>query len=132
MRIIGTASTMRVAMELGQAAAGINGKVSRVVRHHSMLLQNRVKANASGRPGPRVVTGDYRRSIDRRVDRSGPATVGYVGTNEPQGRRLEFGFTGVDSLGRFFDQPPYPHFGPSFDDTVDGFLDDLGNAGADL
>ncbi|MEV0446303.1 hypothetical protein AB0I46_46175, partial [Streptomyces spectabilis] len=45
--------------------------------------------------------------------RAGPVIVAEVGTNAPQGRRLEFGFVGVDSLGRHYNQPPFPHLGPA-------------------
>lgn len=72
-----------------------------------------VKANASGRPGPNIVTGDYVRSIESRKQ-IGPGFVnGWIGTNRPQGRRLEFGFQGPDVLGRRFNQPPRPHFAPA-------------------
>lgn len=86
---------------------GIEGatKAMGITRHFGQLISAQVKANASGRPGPRVQTGDYRRSINSRSTRS-VASVGEVsaeiGTNKPQGRRLEFGFHGTDSLGRHF------------------------------
>lgn len=79
-------------------------------------LQAEVQRNASGRPGPNAPTGDYRRSINRRTERVSTAHFrGRVGTDKPQARRLEFGFQGTDSLGRSYDQPPYPHFGPAAD-----------------
>lgn len=83
-----------------------------LVRHWGVRLQAQVKANASGRPGPRMITGDYNRSIALDVD-AGNQPAARVGTNRPQARRLEFGFHGVDSLGRSYDQPPFPHFGPA-------------------
>ncbi|MFF4507569.1 hypothetical protein [Streptomyces sp. NPDC001401] len=30
---------------------------------------------------------------------------------------MEFGFVGVDSLGRHYDQPPHPHLGPAVEHT---------------
>src|SRR5688572_18607389 len=80
---------------------------------YTQLLATKVKQNASGRPGPRTITGDYRRSITGVTERSGTAIVGIVGTNRPQGHRLEQGFVGVDSLGRHYHQPPFPHFQPA-------------------
>lgn len=79
------------------------------------LLETYAKANASGRPGPRVVTGNYRRSIraDRRVSRSGRRLSIRVGSDAPQAHRLEYGFYGRDVLGRSYNQPPFPHFGPA-------------------
>lgn len=48
---------------------------------------------------------------------AGPAGVAesLIGTTAPQGRRLEFGFTGTDRLGRHYNQPPYPHVAPALD-----------------
>ncbi|WP_367046149.1 hypothetical protein [Streptomyces sp. Je 1-332] len=80
-------------------------------RHGAKALVVQVQRNASGRPGPRVVTGKYRASWQSEVHRAGPVIVGAVGTDAPQGRRLEFGFVGVDSLGRHYNQPPFPHLG---------------------
>jgi hypothetical protein len=114
-----------VAVEFGAAAGKVDDAALKVVRHHTQLLSTRVKARASGRPGPRVITGDYRRSIAHNTRKYGPHVVGQVGTNNPQGRRLEYGFTGVDSLGRFYDQPPLPHFGPALDETQAQFIKDL-------
>lgn len=88
---------------------------------YTAALQRQVVANASGRPGPNAPTGDYRRSINRLTTRRATGTVGQVGTDKPQGRRLEFGFTGADSLGRNYNQPPYPHFGPALDKIAPEF-----------
>jgi hypothetical protein len=98
---------------------GVRAVVSapRIVAHYTALLATRAQANASGRPGPNAVTGDYRRAIGWQsgADTALGTVWGVVGTDKPQGRRLEMGFHGVDSLGRRYDQPPYPHFGPAFD-----------------
>lgn len=82
-----------------------------LVNQTSSALMTQIKANASGRPGPNAPTGDYRRSWTRRKVRNGFS----VGTNRPQARRLEYGFVGRDSLGRMYNQPPYPHVGPAVD-----------------
>jgi hypothetical protein len=37
-------------------------RVPAVTQHYGQLLLTRIQANASGRPGPRAVTGNYRRS----------------------------------------------------------------------
>jgi hypothetical protein len=82
------------------------------------MLKTQVMANASGRPGPRVITGAYRRSWTYRagVDRV------TVGTNAPQGARLEHGFVGPDRLGRVYHQPPFPHAGPALDQVSPRFI----------
>lgn len=81
-------------------------------------ILTKVKANASGRPGPRAPTGDYRRSWN--MQNGGGALTPWVevGTNAAQGRRLEFGFVGTDALGRDYNQPPYPHAGPAADAVI--------------
>ncbi|MFI9157496.1 hypothetical protein [Kitasatospora aureofaciens] len=84
-----------------------------VVRHHAMLLETAVKAAASGRPGPNVQTGEYRRSWTTEVHATGTGVEAVVGTGRPQGPRLEYGFVGPDSLGRVYHQPPFPHVGPA-------------------
>ncbi|GAA1353555.1 HK97 gp10 family phage protein [Streptomyces beijiangensis] len=95
------------------------------VRHYAMLLETRIKAHASGRPGPNAPTGDYRRSWTHSVQTSGDAVVGIVGTNKPQGRRLEYGFVGQDSLGRTYNQRPYPHVGPAVEEIRPLFLNGM-------
>lgn len=74
------------------------------------------KQNASGRPGPNVVTGTLRRGI--MTDPVAPWGVGgwqtHVGPTVIYSRRIELGFRGADSRGRVFNQPPYPYFGPAW------------------
>lgn len=67
-----------------------------------------VISHASGRPGPRVVTGNYISNF-RIVD-------GRVVNASPQTHRLEYGFVGTDSLGRAYNQPPFPHFRPALEE----------------
>lgn len=95
------------------------------VRKYARLLETRIKAKASGRPGPNAPTGDYRRSWGTRLSGNASYTLGEVGTNAPQGRRLEFGFVGTDSLGRNYNQPPYPHVGPAVDEVEPLFIEAL-------
>lgn len=97
----------------------VRAKSRAVTRHHAMLLQTRIQANASGRPGPRAPTGDYRRSWST----THYGDVSIVGTNKPQARRLEFGFVGPDRIGRVYNQPPFPHVGPAVDLTMPGYAD---------
>jgi hypothetical protein len=107
-----------VAAELRHATGTVNAFVGLQTARFTQLLRTRVRARASGRPGPRRQTGDYRRSIGAQTAQIAPGVwQGTVGTNAPQGRRLEYGFVGQDSLGRTYNQPPYPHFGPAVDET---------------
>jgi hypothetical protein len=101
---------------LMEAALTAGAKAFTITRTWTQALTTKIRANASGRPGPRARTGDYRRSWSGiTYVRGGVEVVGEASTNAPQGPRLEFGFTGVDALGRHYDQPPYPHARPALD-----------------
>lgn len=116
LRIDASEFTLAAAEWEAQAAA-MPALALAITRHWGMLLQTKVKAYASkprtGPPGPRIQTGDYVRSISLVTGVVGGSPVATVGTNKPQGRRLEYGFVGTDSLGRNYNQPPYPHFRPA-------------------
>lgn len=112
-RLIGSQGLIRATA--GRATV-IDKEIAALVKHWGMLLNTRIKAKASGRPGPNAPTGDYRRSWTHQFSERGGVATSVNGTNAPQGRRLEFGFTGADSLGRVYDQPPYPHVGPARDE----------------
>lgn len=114
----GTSTAVSVAADLAEIGALLPEAIHRVTKQFTAVLQRQVVANASGRPGPNAVTGDYRRSINRLTTKYATGSIGRVGTNKPQARRLEFGFVGTDSLGRTYDQPPYPHFGPALDEVA--------------
>ena len=118
MEISVSSNARAVAIELAAVTTRVEQTVDRVTERQARVFEGKVKANASGRPGPRVQTGDYRRSIGAQFRGKSGGTVRWeIGTNSPQGRRLELGFWGVrDSLGRLFHQPAYPHFGPAADD----------------
>ncbi|MGQ4437907.1 HK97 gp10 family phage protein [Streptomyces alboviridis] len=114
-----------LADRLEQAADRVGPEVNRTVQQQARLLRAMIRFNASGRPGPNIITGDY-------FDSWGPAQPFAVpdgggatlGTTEPQGRRLEYGFMNMfDSLGRFFQQPPYPHVEPAVNELSDEYAD---------
>lgn len=104
------------------SAKQVDEKLTKLTRHYGQLLRTRVMAKASGRPGPNTITGDYRRSWQLQVRGGGSSTTSEVGTNAVQGRRLEFGFNGTDSLGRTYNQPPFPHARPAFDEIAPQFI----------
>jgi hypothetical protein len=104
-----------MANALRQTALTTDEKVARKVAYWAHVLEARIKSRAP------VRTGDYRRSWTTEL--RGKTAV--VGTNKPQGRRLEFGFVGADSLGRHYNQAPQPHVRPSIDEVKDPYLRDL-------
>lgn len=88
--------------------------VRNTMRRYADRFQREVIANASGRPGPKQVTGKYVNSIyaKRGKDADNNYTI-TIGSDAPQAARLEYGFMGKDSMGRTYAQPPYPHFEPA-------------------
>jgi hypothetical protein len=102
-----------LADRLDHAATRIGPAIEKAVRHTGELGRARIRGNASGRPGPNVITGAYRNSWETTTHRLPHGAMCTIGTNAPQGRRLEFGFVGPDSLGRVYNQPPFPHVGPA-------------------
>jgi hypothetical protein len=103
-----------LADRLEAAADRIAPAIERRVQHVGALGVADIRAHASGRPGPNVITGAYRASwqtLTRRIPYGAECTLG---SEAPQARRLEFGFFGMtDSLGRLYHQPPYPHVQPA-------------------
>ncbi|MEV3996747.1 HK97 gp10 family phage protein [Streptomyces halstedii] len=105
-----------LATRLDKAAARIGPAVQRAVQHTGELGRARIRGNASGRPGPNVISPDgrnYRSSWETKNRRLPYGAMCTIGTNAPQGRRLEFGFSGPDRLGRVYNQPPFAHVGPA-------------------
>lgn len=73
-------------------------------------------ARAAGRQGT-WVTGDLARSIAvGEVDVAGALAGVEVGTDVPYGPRIEYGFVGLDSLGRRYHQAPQPFLRPAVDE----------------
>jgi len=65
-----------------------------------------------------VDIGQYRSSIRADLDRTMSGPVALIGSPMPQTLRLEFGFygsSGVDRLGRHYNQMPRPHWRPTWD-----------------
>jgi hypothetical protein len=94
------------------AAKTIEKRTDSRARYWGMTVETKVKGRASGRPGPRIITGDYRRSWTTEARRILGGSAFIIGTNKVQGPRLEYGFSGTDSLGRHYNQPPFPHLRP--------------------
>ncbi|MFI2258948.1 HK97 gp10 family phage protein [Streptomyces tubercidicus] len=114
-----------LAAALARMGSAARARTRTITRHHAMLLRVRIQRNASGRPGPNVITGRYRASWDVRMRTGGGEVTAEVFSDEPQSRRLEYGFVGVDSLGRHYRQPPFPHVEPAFRQTEPAFIQAL-------
>ncbi|MBY8884783.1 HK97 gp10 family phage protein [Streptomyces sp. PTM05] len=120
------AAEFRDPIALAAAIAGlgpaVRARTATITRHYAMLMRVRIQRNASGRPGPNVITGQYRASWDVRMAPGGGQVVAEVFSDAPQARRLEYGFVGVDAIGRHYRQPPFPHVEPAFRRTEPEFL----------
>ena len=120
----------KTAGDITHLGTQISGAAHKLVVTWTAALQRQVMLYAGGRLGPNAPTGDYRRSITRKTVKLAGQSIGVVGTNKPQGLRLELGFVGTDSIGRTYDQPAYPHFGPAADFVGAGFVAAAGKIGA--
>ena len=114
-----------LAAALGTEAPRMKQRTTAAVHQFAVLLAERIQTAASGRPGPNIVSGNLYGSIaiDHTlgdVDGWGVATV-Y--TDTVYAPRLELGFYGTDSLGRSYNQPPYPFFSRAVEGSVDEFRD---------
>lgn len=109
-----SARWLRKAVVLPVETAGVRER-------NAQVLLGLIKRNASGRPGPEVVTGAYRESWH--IERQENAHI--VTTWAPQAMRLEYGFVGEDALGRDYAQPPFPHVNPAADQIENVYIEDM-------
>lgn len=89
-----------------------------VARMGAEELRKEIVNQASGRPGPEIVTGLYTMGFEVQEDTlffANQWVVSVVNENGVQWRRLEYGFTGIDALGRHYDQPPFAHIRPAIE-----------------
>jgi hypothetical protein len=90
---------------------GDGGPVGRELRRRTTAIVSIAKVKASGRPGPRVITGQFRAGITSVVSRDGGGMYGAIGTNAVQARALELGHP------RWPPGVKYPTFGPALEEA---------------
>lgn len=100
---------------LEELLTGTQGPVALDLSQRAIRVESAAKENATGRPGPNVISGRLRGSITWRLGVDAEGLYAEIGTNVEYGRRIELGFTGVDSLGRTYDQPAYPFLLPALE-----------------
>jgi hypothetical protein len=93
----------------GHKMLNFKGNIGQALKNNDDMYAQKLLASvirhASGRPGPNIVSGEYVRSfvlVENKVVNPSPQTA-----------RLEYGYQGVDSAGRSYSQPPFPHFRPA-------------------
>lgn len=99
--------------------------VERVVRSNGQELLAATRDAASHAPGPEVITGYYVSTIQMDVEGRGEATQANVWTDAPFGARLEYGYSGTDSAGRYAFSEPHPHFSLAFAQIEPKFIADM-------
>lgn len=104
--------------KMRRTANKINGSMLKAVQDYTQTLEGEIKSRQGKPPAPNIVTTDYIGSWVHKVTQAGEIVEGIVGTEKPQGRRLEFGFVGPDRLGRVYHQQPRPHVAPSIEATT--------------
>lgn len=83
----------------------------------AIKLQGRARDHSSGRPGPNIITYQFWSAWTWAVGADGISAT--VANGSTYAARLEFGFVGVDSMGRHYNQPPYPSLGPAVMESED-------------
>jgi hypothetical protein len=116
MTVTGDVAAMQ---RLSLSMVDLTAEVEVAVRKAADEMRLEVRKHARGRPGPRILTSAYTHSI--KTFQEGPTTAGAETEGIPYSLRLEFGFVGVDSLGRHYNQPPYPSWRPAADIVVPHF-----------
>lgn len=81
-----------------------------ITQHYGALIQ----AEAQQRARQLFDETDYPDTIKLRVVGSGDEWRAIIRSDAPHAHRLEYGFTGVDELGRHVHQPPRPHIRPAY------------------
>lgn len=139
-KIVGSAALSAKLKLLERAVQ--NKAVEQALVSGALLVVNQAKENAP------YLTGTLRRSIhigghtsktpdyqSKSEDQGQYSSVGMphgtavmVGTNLPYARRVEFGFTGTDSLGRTYDQAAQPYLTTAFEEKKDEAVKEIGEA----
>lgn len=126
---------MAVILTGAKSAKRMFDKVSREAANHleravtagALVVQNEAKQKAP------VRTGNLRRSIHTETTRKRVTSVTVAtGTDAEYARRIEFGFSDTDSLGRSYNQPAQPYLRPAFDENRDEVMAEIEAAFDDI
>ena len=106
------------ATKMNRVANKIHGSMLKAVQDYAQTLEDEIVARQGTPPAPNIHTTDYQGSWSHKATQAGETVEAVVGTNKPQGRRLEFGFIGPDRKGRVYHQAPRPHVAPAIEATT--------------
>jgi HK97 gp10 family phage protein len=142
--VIGTKELLAKFNKLGEAARGQMLETALVAG--GLLISNKAKDDApyisgtlkrsihvgghtsESAPGftPSDVAGEYSDIGGNKTTETSAEIL--VGTNLDYARRIEFGFSGADSLGRVFNQPAQPYLRPAVDSEKENVNNEVGAA----
>lgn len=125
----------QVASMLSAASKSLNGDAMELALvSGALLIQNAAKSKAP------YLTGTLRRSIHigghtgqagdfagNDIGGNGPREI-LVGTNVPYARRIEYGFSGADSLGRVYHQAAQPYLRPAMTEQQGAVIKEVAQA----
>ena len=107
------------AMDRMIAAADVAART--IVTEGGKAIVESTHAHMDGRPGPMRRSGRLYDSVRSPIVTSLGAARWQSETapsGVPYERRIELGFTGTDSRGRHYHQPPFPYLKPGFEDAT--------------
>lgn len=87
--------------QFNQVYPTLQGELEKATARAALRLLRHVKEDKLSDQVLHVRSGRLRRSITMRVEQDGKTTTGWVGTNVVYARRLEYGFTGTESVRAF-------------------------------
>lgn len=111
---VDAAELVKLSSRMATMPRRVRRSIKKVNREARSMIEEALYRHASGRPGPNVITGEYRSSFyTELLESNEDEFVILAGNDSPQAARLEYGFFGVDSLGRNYAQPAFPHMRPA-------------------
>lgn len=107
--------------------ASVSEAVVREVSNQAFSLLEEIRSNIQKQG--LIDTGRYLQSWEMNSRSKGGSSISAtVLTDHPAAWRHEFGFVGVDKLGREYNQAPRAHFRPALARITNGYVDALNRA----
>lgn len=84
-------------------------RIPEAIEISAIKLRDMARSHSEGRPGPRIQTFQFWSAWTYAIG----GWDAEVANGSVYAARLEFGFFGVDAIGRMVHQPPYPSLQPA-------------------
>lgn len=140
MSVSGSESLKRKLDALGEAAQG--QALERALVAGALIVQNDAKRRAPYRTGTlrrsihigghADLAGDFQGTPIESPQNNGNQVEVLVGTNVAYARRIEYGFSDADRLGREYNQPARPYLRPALDENAGEVSQEVSEALRDL